>query len=187
VTSLLVLLCAPRASAQIKEPGNHPKYGVEFEPHFLAQWSGPYWGDAGIGAGLRVSIPIIDDGPVTTINNSFAIGFGFDWAHFGGGCWDWGRLRPPGPPPPPPGPDLRGYDCNGNSFWFPAVRRPAILRGPALRPQRRGCHHAAHRMAVRVGGRVVLAVNRGKPRRRQSRDRSSAFLAENSSSESTPF
>ena len=26
------------------------------------------------------------DGPVTTINNSLAIGFGLDWAHFDDAC-----------------------------------------------------------------------------------------------------
>src|ERR1700742_955133 len=87
--AILLLFWAGTARAQIKEPGNHPKYAVELEPHFLAHWDEPYWGGDGIGVGLRASIPIIEDGPVTTINNSLAIGFGFDWAHFSGGCWDW--------------------------------------------------------------------------------------------------
>ena len=115
------LLRAPGAAAQIKEPGHHPKYSVELEPHFLAQWSGPYWGEAGIGAGVRASIPIIDNGPVTTINNSFAIGFGLDWAHFGSTCWDWGGpWVGPGPRPPRPA-NFADYNCYGNSFWFPVV------------------------------------------------------------------
>jgi hypothetical protein len=123
VASAIVLACLTRtreARAQIKEPGRHPRYAVELEPHFLAQWSGPFWGDAGIGAGVRASIPIVDNGPVTSINDSLAIGFGFDWAHFGNACWDWGPWRPPGPARPRPA-DWQRYECTGNSFWFPVV------------------------------------------------------------------
>lgn len=117
-----MLFLARDVEGQIKEPGNHPNYGVELEPHFVAQWSEPFWGGAGIGGGVRVSIPIIDNGPVTKINNSLAVGFGFDWAHFSGGCWNWGGpWRVPGPRPPPPPVDYYAYNCTGNSFWFPAV------------------------------------------------------------------
>jgi hypothetical protein len=127
IVALLLSFLARDAGAQIKEPDHHPKYGVELEPHFVAQWAEPFWGGTGIGAGLRVSIPVIDNGPITTINNSLAIGFGFDWAHFSGACWDWWgpwRLpgpRPPGAPPPPPPADYYAYNCSGNSVRFPAV------------------------------------------------------------------
>jgi hypothetical protein len=120
LAGLMIATGARDAAAQIKEPGNHPKYAVELEPHALAQWSGPYWGDAGGGVGVRASIPIIENGPVTTINNSLAIGFGLDWAHYGGGCWDWGPWLPAGPRPAPP-PDFRNYRCSGDSFWLPVV------------------------------------------------------------------
>jgi len=103
------LFAAP-AHAQIKQPGAHPKYTVELEPHFLVQWSYTSWNTDGIGVGGRVSIPVIDNGPVTTINNSLAVGFGFDWAHFDDNCGVYFGYRGPG-----------GYSCTGNHFWFPAV------------------------------------------------------------------
>jgi len=119
--ALLLVSLSASAVAQIKQPGRHPKYSVELEPHLLAQWEGPYWGGAGIGAGIRASIPVVDNGPVSTINNSLAIGFGFDWAHFGDECWNWwGPWRAPGPPPQRPD-NFYAYECSGNSFIFPVV------------------------------------------------------------------
>jgi hypothetical protein len=77
------------ASAQIKEPGNHPLYAVELEPHLIVEWSNyaPCTNDA-FGPGFRAAIPFLDNGPVPKINNNMAIGFGLDWAHAGinGGC-----------------------------------------------------------------------------------------------------
>jgi hypothetical protein len=97
---LLGLASAP-AAAQIRNPGAHPSYGVELEPHLVVQWADePFWDDAGIGVGLRASIPLIQNGPVRTINNSLAIGFGLDWAHFDCGPYD---------------------SCDADNFWFPLV------------------------------------------------------------------
>ena len=103
------LFAAP-ANAQIKQPGAHPKYSVEIEPHFLVQWSYTSWNTDGIGVGGRFSIPVVDNGPVTTINNNLAVGFGFDWAHFDDNCGVFFGYRGPG-----------GYSCTGNHFWFPVV------------------------------------------------------------------
>ncbi len=103
-----LLLVASQTRAQgIKNPGAHPHYNVEVEPHLVLQWANePVWNDEGIGVGLRASIPLIDNGPVTTINNSFAIGFGLDWAHFGDNCN--GRFGP-------------NDDCSADDFWIPVV------------------------------------------------------------------
>jgi hypothetical protein len=102
VSSVVLLgLCSASAAAQIRSPGSHPKYGVELEPHLVVQWSyEPYWNDEGIGVGLRASIPLIQNGPVRTINNNLALGFGLDWAHFDCGPYD---------------------SCDVDSFWFPLV------------------------------------------------------------------
>src|SRR5205814_2106864 len=87
-------LLARPASAQIKQPGAHPKYAVELEPHFAVQWAYTVWDNTGIGVGLRASIPVIQNGPITTINNNLAIGFGFDWAHVDDtGCALYGGFR----------------------------------------------------------------------------------------------
>jgi hypothetical protein len=94
-----------RAESIVKQPGNHPHYAVELEPHLLLGWAnvdsaGPFphhidfQNHAGFGPGARISIPLVDNGFVKTINNNVAIGFGVDWAHYG---------------------------TNSNVLWFPAV------------------------------------------------------------------
>jgi hypothetical protein len=102
---------ATTAHAQIKEPGAHPKYTVELEPHFVLQWTYTDWNNSdGLGLGGRVSIPVLDNGPITTINNSLAVGVGFDWAHFDDNCYSFYRVPTPA-----------GYSCTANHFWIPAV------------------------------------------------------------------
>lgn len=90
-----------KIEAQIKSPGAHQRYSVELEPHGLVHWDVDP-GDEGVGLGLRASIPLIDNGPVTTINNSLAIGFGLDWA-WSGDC---------GP---------RDVDCDAHNIILPVV------------------------------------------------------------------
>lgn len=102
------LLLATGAHAQIKSPGAHEKYDVELEPHLVVQWAEePAWDDEGFGLGLRASIPLVDNGPVTTINNNMAIGFGLDWAHFDDPC-RYNNIN-------------LDDDCNANDFWVPVV------------------------------------------------------------------
>ncbi len=119
IAALCVLLTAARASAQIKQPGAHPNYSVELEPHFLVWWQPNGWGNGyydhgtGFGPGMRVNIPFLDNGPISSINNNMAIGFGVDWGHFGGHCGWWGARGAYDP---------RWYnDCTTNEFWFPVV------------------------------------------------------------------
>jgi hypothetical protein len=107
----LLLVCAlaalwsatsERAAAQINMPGRHPHYTAELEPHLIWQWTGDERAhNDGIGLGFRASIPILQDGPVSTINNSLAISFGIDWAHFPE-CYDY-------------------RDCSEDDFWVPVV------------------------------------------------------------------
>jgi hypothetical protein len=111
-----LLCCFPRpVSAQIKEPGHHTPYSVELEPHFTFGWNeGPHhFGNEGLGLGLRASIPLIDNGPITTINNSLALTFGLDWLHFG---YDRDVACH----------DFRGAFCDeqdfgANTFWIPVA------------------------------------------------------------------
>jgi hypothetical protein len=111
-----VLLAGLPAQAQsiIKNPGDHPKYSVELEPHGVFQyaWTPDWMGYAGFGLGFRASIPFLDNGPISNINNNMAISFGGDWTHF---SHDWcygGRpyMAWPG-----------DYGCSANSLWFPVV------------------------------------------------------------------
>lgn len=78
--SLALALCAlPRAAAAdqmvIKRPGLHPNYNIELEPHLLLF---PFH-DGDFGAGVRSSFEIVDNGFITSINNTVAVGTGLDW------------------------------------------------------------------------------------------------------------
>jgi hypothetical protein len=86
--AVLVALVADwpaRADDTVKHPGDHPAYNVEAEPHLLLGWDDVYASD-GYGIGARFSIPIVDNGFVSSINNSVAIGFGLDLLHYDS-CW----------------------------------------------------------------------------------------------------
>jgi hypothetical protein len=96
-------LVTSTAEAQIRSPRAHTHYALELEPHLVVQWADePYWNDEGIGVGVRLSIPVVPDGPITTINNSLAVGFGLDWAHFDD-CGPYNDL------------------CDADNLWFPLV------------------------------------------------------------------
>lgn len=103
-TALGVSVWAGPTAAQIKQPGAHPRYTLELEPHLLVQHNDDWIADdEGIGPGIRLSIPIVPDGPIPTINNSLAIGFGLDWAFYN-------QCR-----------HSREEDCDANMLWFPVV------------------------------------------------------------------
>jgi len=86
----------------IKTPGDHPHYKIEIEPHGLVGFDAFGWAGFGFGAGLRASVPIMENGFIPKINNVPAITFGLDWMHFDGGCW-YGIYN----------------SCSANSFYFP--------------------------------------------------------------------
>lgn len=70
----------------IKQPGRHPDYVFEAEPHVFYGFDPP--GDsagAGFGPGFRGTVKIIDNGFISKINNSVGIGFGMDWFTFNKG------------------------------------------------------------------------------------------------------
>jgi hypothetical protein len=94
------LLFVSTSQAQIDRPGAHVDYRAEVEPHLVLQ----HTDDDGVGVGLRASFPIIDNGPIRTINNSLALGVGFDWSHWDDEC-----------------PRFLDDDCDGNDFWVPLV------------------------------------------------------------------
>lgn len=99
------------AASVIKRPGAHPQYDFELEPHGIYSWS---WPGDGPGVGVRANIPLFHNGPISSINNNMAIGFGLDvawWEHrrrnrwLGDRCWDdWDR----------------GH-CSGTTVWIPVV------------------------------------------------------------------
>lgn len=111
---LALALLAPSARAQsiIKQPGNHPDYSVELEPHIVGQYDRTPYGTGGIGVGFRASIPFVRNGPVPKINNNIGMSFGVDWVHFGADdyCHD-GRGYP----------DFYATNCGGSDLWFPVT------------------------------------------------------------------
>ena len=115
---LLLYGATSQAAGIIREPGNHPHYSVELEPHFVWTWSWlPRDSADGLGVGFRASIPLFHNGPVGTINNNMAISFGFDWAHASVRCGP-GAHPPPGYPPG----YYYGYDdCTANAYWLPVA------------------------------------------------------------------
>lgn len=100
------------AFAQIKSPGQHAKYSAELEGHLVFQWTNDEWvNDDGLGLGMRASIPVIDNGPVSTINNNFAVTFGLDWAHFGDCAYD---------------------ACDSDEFWAPVAVQWNFFLSPVV-------------------------------------------------------
>ncbi|MDP9036276.1 MAG: hypothetical protein M3O50_15855 [Myxococcota bacterium] len=89
VFAATALVCgATSADNTIKRPGDHPSYHVEIEPHLSlgsGRWDN-YYAAGGYGVGVRFGIPVVDNGFVSTINNSVAISFGLDITHYDG-CW----------------------------------------------------------------------------------------------------
>jgi hypothetical protein len=61
----------------IRDPGDHPPYIFEAEPHLLLGYSGPFDTDGSPGVGFRGTFHIAN-GFVPSINDSIGIGVGFD-------------------------------------------------------------------------------------------------------------
>lgn len=68
----------------IRHPGDHPRYLFEAEPHLtLGAFPAPGPADgSGYGIGFRGTIELIDNGFISSINNSIGVGFGADWVHY---------------------------------------------------------------------------------------------------------
>jgi len=82
VASLMTTSSPAEAQSIIKNPGDHPNYRFELEPHVNFGWARFYSG-SGFGLGARGSVVLIDNGFVKTINNSVALTFGFDFLRYG--------------------------------------------------------------------------------------------------------
>jgi hypothetical protein len=84
--ALFICRSAHAEDNTIRQPGDHPNYVVEIEPHLDFAWfdyAGYGINDVGIGLGLRATIPFLRNGFIPTINNTAGIGFGFDYMYFG--------------------------------------------------------------------------------------------------------
>ena len=93
--SVVTLVTVPsHAESIIKQPGNRTRYSIELEPHLILGWANigttdpfprnfDFDRNAGFGPGLRLSIPLVANGFIQTINNNVALGIGLDMAHYG--------------------------------------------------------------------------------------------------------
>jgi hypothetical protein len=88
---LLVTLSSAAGAADrmvISKPGVHPTYVFEAEPHLLLGLidpPGPAHG-TGLGIGARGTVELVDNGFISTINNTIGVGFGLDWTHYSAKC-----------------------------------------------------------------------------------------------------
>jgi len=71
------------ADDTLRRPLDRPDYDVEVEPHGTIGVS-PLYAAAGVGAGVRLSIPIAREGFLPKVNDSVAISFGGDILHYSG-------------------------------------------------------------------------------------------------------
>lgn len=111
--SFLCALTETPAQAEtiIKNPGDHPDYAFELEPHALLGWGHLYAG-SGFGLGVRGSVPIVDNGFIPSINNSVAISFGLDWIRYSG-CYYRGYRGRDG--------RFADYGCGASYFVLPVA------------------------------------------------------------------
>ncbi len=75
---LALFAAAKQASADesvIKHPGDHPEYVFEAEPHVVVA---PFH-DFHPGVGFRGTLELVDNGFISSINNTVGLGFGVDW------------------------------------------------------------------------------------------------------------
>jgi hypothetical protein len=84
--AMAVLALSPMARAQstIRQPNQHPHYTLELEPHLAVGFFDPPGlgtGD-GFGPGLRASFPLSEDGFLTKLNDTVALGVGLDWIFY---------------------------------------------------------------------------------------------------------
>lgn len=114
VLCLIGLPGVAHAQAIIRQPGNHPDYTLEIEPHLVFQWTQRDGSGDGIGPGVRVNVPFFHNGPIQKINNNMGMTFGLDITFSDGGPnWCYGRYNR----------DLwiNGEDCSVTQFWLPVA------------------------------------------------------------------
>lgn len=72
-----------RAESTIRQPGTHPSYVFEAEPHFFFGLPPPgHAAGQGFGPGFRGTVTLLQNGFVKSIDDSVGLGFGADWIAF---------------------------------------------------------------------------------------------------------
>jgi hypothetical protein len=109
-SAVAALTATADAQSIIKNPGDHPDYKVEAEPHLNFAWANR-WASNGFGVGARFSIPIVQNGFIPSINNSVAISFGLDYLRYSG-CYYSNRAF---------GNAFRDFGCGASFLLFPVA------------------------------------------------------------------
>lgn len=114
---VLGLGTAAPVSAQMQplaEPSRHEDYDFELEPHLVWQWAANEVAqDDGLGLGVRLSMPVIHNGPLEGIDNNIAVGVGLTWAGFIG-C------------------RVKGVSCSEHNLWVPLVAQWNFFLRPGI-------------------------------------------------------
>jgi hypothetical protein len=89
IVSLLAAasFCRPAfAQSTIKQPGAHPQYFFEAEPHLSAGLFDPpgFGAGTGLGVGFRGTVELLREGFIPKLNDSVGIGFGLDYLRYDG-------------------------------------------------------------------------------------------------------
>jgi len=156
----LVLASGTAEAQYIRQPGDHNHFEIEVHGAYS------YWGNNGYGTGLgpgfRLGIPLIPAGPISRINNSFALTVGADllywswswrWAGAGGGWGNFWTLRSY------VGPQWNFYLHEKFSLFAEATFVPEFY----LINNCAGCNVVSLWFDVAVGGRWHWGGNAGFP------------------------
>src|SRR4051812_8940671 len=84
VASIFVLQNTSNAAETLgHEPVARTGYALEVEPHLAFSWDNIY-GSTGVGGGVRLGVPIVRDGFLTSHSDNLAITLGGDILHYEG-------------------------------------------------------------------------------------------------------
>ena len=148
--------CVLRREREISQPGSHPDYSVELEPHLLLGWSTSSGAAMASGWAPGSGIPVIDNGPVTSMNDnlrSASVSTGLASMEPVRTGAPGGRARPrrraASRRAAPPG----AYDCTGDTFCSLRSRSGISFSRVSSAPSAR----VASRFGTRRGARTTRA------------------------------
>ncbi len=128
---MVSMVVSTQVQAQVRQPGAHVRYRVEVEPQLALSWAGLPGKAAGIGPGVRVTVPVLQDGPLAKLNNSLALGAGANWGLFQESC---GTYFWQGPMVQPGDPAYSTYvrNCSAHQFTIPLILQWNFFLTPVL-------------------------------------------------------
>jgi len=146
-------------------------YELEIEPHIVVGTNPPGAGQGyGVGLGVRGTLLILPEGFLPRVNDSVAIGFGFDWGRYAG-SWAFQGYRDqclhfePGPNGTSICTETTSNGGTYSYFYLPAVmqwnfwltRRWSAFGEPGVNIYYLGSHGIGFSPAAYVGGRFHIS------------------------------